>query len=104
MKKIIAILIILGSNYTAVLAQTATPTINKTQKKQQIRIHQGIKSGELTRGEVRKLENQQKVIQRDKKIAKADGIVTSRERKNIRKEQNRASNNIYKKKHNRIKR
>lgn len=103
MKKIIAILIILGASYTAVLAQTATPSINKTQKKQQIRIHQGIKSGELTRGEVRKLENQQKAIQRDKKIAKADGVVTPRERKHIRKEQNRASNNIYKKKHNRIK-
>ncbi|TSA27448.1 MAG: hypothetical protein D4R68_05600 [Ignavibacteriales bacterium] len=94
---------ILGVSYTAISAQTVTPRINKTQKKQQLRVHQGIKSGELTRGEVRKLENQQKAIQRDKRIAKADEVVTPGERKQIRKEQNRASNNIYIKKHNRIK-
>lgn len=102
MKKIIAILIILGVSYTAVSAQTAIPTINKAQKKQQPRIHQGVKSRELTRGEARKLEYQQKAIQHDKRIAKANGVVTPGERKHIRNEQNRASKNIYRKKHNRI--
>lgn len=102
MKRIIAILIILCVSYVAASAQTVTPTINKAQKKQQIRIHQGIKNGELTRGEARKLEYQQKAIQRDKQIAKADGVVTPFERKHIRNEQNRASKNIYRKKHNRI--
>ncbi|MCX6175182.1 MAG: hypothetical protein NTZ27_10550 [Ignavibacteriales bacterium] len=103
MKRIFAILIILSVSYTAISAQTVTPKIDKTQKNQQLRIHQGIKSGELTRGEVRKLENQQKAIQRDKRIAKADGALTPGERRHIRNEQNRASKNIYIKKHNRIK-
>ncbi len=103
MKKMIAILIILGVSFTAATAQTLTPEINKTQKNQQLRIHQGAKSGELTRRETRKLENQQRVIRHSKRIAKADGIVTPGERKQIRNEQNRASKNIYMKKHNRIK-
>ncbi len=103
MKRIIAILIILSSNYTLITAQTATPQISQTQKKQQLRIHQGVKSGELTRGEARKLEYQQKAIQHDKHIAKLDGVVTPFERKHIRNEQNKASKIIYRKKHNGIK-
>lgn len=103
MKKTIAILIILVVSFTVVSAQTLTPKINRTQKNQQLRIHQGVKSGELTRRETRKLENQQKAIKHDKRIAKADGVVTPGERKQIRHEQNRASKNIYIKKHNRIK-
>ena len=102
MKKLIVILIILGSSFVLISAQTAMPQINQTQKQQQIRIRQGVKSGELTRRETRKLEHQQKAIQHDKRIAKADGVVTPNERKQIRREQNRASKNIYRKKHNRI--
>lgn len=103
MKKTITLLIILVVSLTVVSAQTLTPKINRTQKNQQLRIQQGVKSGELTRREARKLENQQRVIQHNKRIAKADGVVTSRERKQIRNEQSRASKNIYLKKHNRIK-
>ena len=103
MKKTIAILIIIVVSFTVVSAQTLTPQINRTQKNQQLRIHQGVKSGELTRREARKLENQQKAIRYNKRIAKANGVVTSGERKQIRNEQNRASKNIYMKKHNRIK-
>ena len=103
MKKLVAILIILGSSFTLISAQTVTPKINQTQRKQQLRIHQGVKSGELTRRETRKLEYQQKAIQHGKRIVKADGVVTPRERRYIRSEQNKASRNIYRMKHNRIK-
>ncbi len=103
MKKMITILIILGVSFTVISAQTLTPKINRTQKSQQLRIHQGVKNGELTRREAHRLENQQKAVQHRKRIAKADGVVTPGERKQIRQEQNRASKNIYLKKHNRIK-
>lgn len=82
------------------LAQTATPRVAKRQVNQQERIHQGVKSGELTKGEAVRLEAQQAKINRDKKQAKADGVVTPRERAKLAHEQNRASKNIYVKKHN----
>jgi len=77
-----------------------TPRITKRQINQQARIRQGVKSGEITKGETRRLEKEQAKIQHDKKIAKADGKVTPQERQKIRREQNKASRDIYRLKHN----
>src|SRR4029077_20571960 len=69
---------------------------------QQDRIAQGVKSGQLTPGETAKLEKQQKGI--NKQVAsdrKANGgTLTASEKKQVNKEQNQASRNIYRKKHN----
>lgn len=81
-------------------AQTATPKVTKRQHHQQQRIKEGIKSGEVTKGEAAKLEAQQGKIAVDKAKAKSDGVVTAKERAKLQREQNRASKNIYKKKHN----
>ena len=76
--------------------------VGQRRENQQDRIAQGIKSGQLTAGETAKLENQQKGI--NKQVAadrKANGgALTATEKKQINKEQNAASKNIYKKKHN----
>ena len=79
---------------------TKTPEINKRQMNQRARIRQGVKSGELTKAEARNLRQEQKTIQAEKKMAKADGKVTPAERAQIRKDQNKASKDIYRKKHN----
>lgn len=81
-------------------AQTATPKVTKRQLKQQARIEQGVKSGQLTAGETRRLERQQAKITTDKAKAKSDGVVTPAERAKLAREQNRANRNIYQKKHN----
>ena len=73
------------------------------QIRQQKRIHQGIRSGELTRREVGRLEKQQLKIQRHKKRAWRDGTLTPRERVRMERGQNRASKSIYRMKHNNIK-
>jgi hypothetical protein len=93
------------------LAQTPTPTpgkrtpvATKRQGNQQKRIGRGVASGELKAGEVRKLEQEQKDIQQQKQEARADGTVTGEERKEIQKEQNKASRHIYRAKHNNRKR
>ncbi len=86
----------------ALQAQTVTPKINQTQKQQQARIKQGVKTGELTPLETKKLEKQQLNIRHAKKVAKSDGVVTKRERRHILNAQKRANKNIYKKKHNNI--
>ena len=77
-----------------------TPVATRRQGNQQKRIGQGVASGELKKGEVRKLEKEQQDIQDAKKDARADGTVTGAERKEIQKEQNQASRKIYKAKHN----
>lgn len=81
-------------------APPKTPRITKRQIKQQARIKQGVKSGELTKGEARALEKEQVKIQQDKKNAKSDGTVTPAERQRIRHEQNKANRNIRRLKHN----
>jgi len=65
------------------------------------RIADGVRSGELTHRETRQLAAQQRDIRLDKREARADGMVTRDERREIHKEKRHASRNIYRKKHNR---
>ena len=83
----------------AAMAQTATPAINQHQVNQEHRIHQGVASGQLTRTEAVKLQRQQARIQHAKRVAKADGVVTPRERAQIRHMQAKANQQIYNQKH-----
>ncbi len=95
-----ATVLTLAMTASTVLAQTATPRIGKREANQQARIEKGVQSGQLTGKEAAKLERQQVKIRRDEKRAKADGVVTPRERTKLTREQNRTSKNIYLKKHN----
>ena len=92
--------ILLGLGITG-LSRPRTPRINHRQENQQDRIQQGIKSGELTRREARRLEGIEGKIQADKLIDKSDGHVSPRERAQLNRELNRASHDIYRAKHNR---
>jgi uncharacterized membrane protein YebE (DUF533 family) len=74
-------------------------TIDQRERRQQGRIVEGFKDGELTRKEVRKLEKQQAKIHTAEARAKADGEFTAKERAKIQKKQNKASRQIYKEKH-----
>ncbi len=81
-------------------AKPKTPVINQRQRNQHARIHQGVKSGELTKGEAAKLHSDEKAIKAEKQMAKSDGKVTAKERAKIRHDQNKVSREIYRKKHN----
>lgn len=76
--------------------------VGQRRENQQDRIAQGIKSGQLTPSETAKLEKQQQGI--NKQVAtdrKANGgTLNAAQKKQVNKEQNQASRNIYKKKHN----
>ena len=98
-KKILIAGIILITSAGIINAQVATKTISSRQANQQTRIKEGVKTDELTRPEAAKLESEQKNIQVEKKMAKSDGKVTPRERRIIKKDQNHASEDIYKQKH-----
>jgi len=77
-----------------------TPVIKERERIQQRRINQGVKSGQLTRPETRRLRTEQHKVKKDVAKAKSDGTVTAAERQKIRREQNRTSRDIVRKKHN----
>lgn len=80
-------------------ASPATPVINQRQANQHQRIKNGERSGQLTSAESRRLKMREGKIRRDKKMAKADGVVTPQEKAKIKHEQRRTSRAIYKQKH-----
>jgi hypothetical protein len=92
--------VIVCGSFGRVYAQDKTPVVDQREKNQQERIDQGIKSGELTKREAMRLEAQQGKIKVDEAKAKSDGVVTAKERAKLKREQNRASRAIYRKKHN----
>lgn len=102
MKAILATICLSLAFSTVSLAQSnRTPGVNKRQVNQRQRINQGVRSGEITRGEYRRIQNQQQDVRQEKREAKADGVVTRRERAEIHQEQNQSSRKIYRAKHNR---
>lgn len=78
---------------------TATPRIDQRQANQQKRIDQGVASGQLTPKETARVEKREGKIEADKAAAKSDGKVTKRERRELRREEDRASHSIKHQKH-----
>lgn len=68
--------------------------------RQDARIDQGVVSGALTPRETQRLETEQGVIARTRGQALADGVMTPHEARQITWEQDRASRDIYRLKHN----
>lgn len=97
-KAIAAIAIILP---TLAFAQANTPGIDQRQANQERRIDQGVASGQLTQREANRLERGQQHVDNMENRAKADGVVTGRERARIREAQHVESDRIYRQKHDR---
>ena len=76
-----------------------SPAINEREHNQQLRIRQGVKSGELTRRETARLEAEEARIRVNERFAKSDGKLTPEERARLEKELNKASHDIYEQKH-----
>jgi len=105
MKKYIFLLSVLLFVTSGLFAQsTKTPGIKHKQVNQSKKILQGVKSGSLTKKETANLINQEVKLQKHKKRAKADGMVTPRERYKLNKDANSLNRKIYIKKHNKRKR
>src|SRR5664279_5424621 len=81
------------------MAGTKDPRVNARQHKQHARIAQGVKSGELTRGEAKDLRGDQRGIRQEERAYKSDGKLTKDERQELHQDQNAASKEIYQEKH-----
>lgn len=84
---------------TSAMAGTRDPRVNHRQHNQHERIGQGVKSGELTKGEARDLRGDQKDIRQEEQQFKSDGKLTKDERQELHQDQNAASKEIYQEKH-----
>ncbi len=75
--------------------------VRQREHNQRERIAHGKRSGELTPRETRRLAYEQRDIRHDIHHSKAnDGHIGPRERAHIRRDENRASRDIYRAKHN----
>jgi len=98
MKKLVLFFGLMVGIFAIATAQS-TPKVGKTQARQSVRIADGVADGELTQREANYLKNQQRYIHQEKKVAKADGVVTPNERRNIRHDQRIANRSIRRQKH-----
>jgi hypothetical protein len=102
MKKLL-IPALLAAALAATMAQAAgtnTPGLDQRQENQDRRIEQGVESGALNANEAARLEGQQNRVQRAEDRAKADGVVTRKERAALHHRQDHTSRTIHRKKHN----
>lgn len=76
--------------------------VGKRAENQQDRIAQGVKSGQLTAGETAHLESKEAGINREVRNDRAanGGKLTSQEKAQVNRQQNRESRQIYRDKHN----
>lgn len=82
-------------------AERQARRVDHRQAHQAARIDQGVASGELTRREEHRLEHQQQHIANLETRVESDGKVTAKEAVRMEHAQDRASRNVYRKKHNR---
>ena len=100
--KIVKTLAVLSLVLPAIaFAQANTPLVDQRQANQERRIDQGVASGSLTQREANRLERGQQHVDNMENRAKADGVVTRRERARLNHAQNVQSRHIYAQKHDR---
>src|SRR6267143_5887609 len=78
------------------------PTVAQRKENQQDRIANGVQSGQLTAGETAKLEKKEAAINKETAADRAanGGKLTASEKKQVNRQQNQASKQIYADKHN----
>ena len=97
MKRLVSVL--LSGALLLGLSAVSLAGINRREYREQQRIRQGIRSGELTRREAGRLEAEQARIRVSERNARRDGYISPRERARLDRELDRASRDIYRQKH-----
>jgi Ni/Co efflux regulator RcnB len=82
-------------------ADPNTPRVDRREWRQHERIQQGVRSGELTRGEAWRLRQGNGRVQRVERRARFDGVVTPRERVRMDRVQDRQGRRLHRLRHNR---
>lgn len=99
MRKSLSLVVAVGVG-VLMAAPAEAARADRRQVKQQARITQGVKSGELTKAEAVRLEARQVALQQEKREARADdGRLDAAERAKLERKQDRLSRRIRVQKH-----
>jgi hypothetical protein len=98
--RIIMLVAIAVSVAGAAAAQPGTRSLERRSARQELRIRQGVRTGQLTRRETIRLRQGQRHIRRMELRARADGRVGPRERVRMHRALDRQSARIWRLKHN----
>jgi hypothetical protein len=90
--------LLLGAAMCATPLMASAKSINRIEHREQVRINRGIRSGELTRAEAKRLEAEQARIRVNERFSRSDGL-TAKERERLQKQLRHASHDIYRQKH-----
>lgn len=93
--------VVFAQTTPAVKDPLATPKLDMREANQEKRIDQGLASGQLTPREERRLEARETHLNNVEAKAKADGVVTGKERKHLNAMANSDSKAIHRQKHDR---
>jgi len=104
MKRMLAGTLALALTVAAAASMADAATVNERQERQQERIEQGVKSGQLTKREAARLERQEAKIAAEEKAFRSDGKLSLRERAKLQRDLNKTSRRIYRQKHDAQKR
>jgi hypothetical protein len=97
---------VIGCAVLSVGAQAAAATrqghgVNAREQRQAQRIHQGVKSGEITPAEKDKLKADEAGVRADERVYRQSGDgLNKAERRDLEKDLNKTSREIYRAKHN----
>ncbi len=93
---------IYSDKHNSNVRQAPTTEIGKREMAQQGRIAQGVASGQLTAGEAKNLEGNERAINKEVQSDRAanGGKLTNQERAQVNRQQNKMSQKIYNDKHN----
>jgi hypothetical protein len=72
--------------------------INAREHRQVVRIQEGVRDGSVTRAEQRRLVTEQRAIRAEERVYRRGGL-TPWERRDLQRDLNRASRDIYRQKH-----
>jgi Ni/Co efflux regulator RcnB len=98
MKKFMFIFSLLTLVAAGIAEAQRTPRASARQQSQQMRIREGVRSGDLTRSETHRLRTEQRHVRRTKRRMNADGKITGEERARLQHKQNRVSRDIRRQK------
>jgi len=93
------VLMVIALTGSAASAFAADPGVKHRQHHQQRRIDEGVRSGELTGQETKDLRKEERGIRQEERAYKSDGKLTRTERKDLHRDLNQASKDIYREKH-----
>lgn len=74
--------------------RTYDPGVAARQQRQQERISQGVRSGELTPHQAQWLKSEQRWIRRKENLYRSDGVLTEAERRDLRRDLDTSNRNI----------